>query len=74
MKIIPNPDWWAKKLADYDITFVHIKDSNNISPDAISRFKMYDIYRDPIEDPKTLKPSDLQQHITEVSKQKTHIK
>ena len=31
------------KLADYNLTFVHIKDSNNILGDAISRLKTPDI-------------------------------
>ena len=33
------------ELGDYNITFVHIKGSNNILADAISRPKVLDIYR-----------------------------
>ena len=48
----------------------YIKGNNNVLADAIS--KMLDIYRDPIEDPKLLKASDLQQCITKVHTSKMH--
>ena len=54
------------ELADYNIAFVHIKGSNKILADALSRLKMLDIYKDPIVDPKMLKASEIQ-HITEVN-------
>ena len=54
------------ELVDYNIPFVNIKGSNNILADAISRLKMLNIYKDPIEDPKMLKAGHLQQHIAEV--------
>ena len=50
---MPKLDQWAVQLADYNITFVHIKGSNNILADAISRLKILDIYKDLIEDPKS---------------------
>ena len=57
---IPKLDQWTMELADYNITFVDIKGSNNILADVISRLNMLDIYRDPIEDPEMLKAGDLQ--------------
>ena len=60
------------ELADYDITFVHVNFSNNILTDVISRLKMLDIYRHPIENPKMIKASDLQQHVTEINTSKIH--
>ena len=41
------------ELPDYNLTFVYIKGSNNILADAISRLKTLDIYRGPLENPKT---------------------
>ena len=49
---IPKLDQWGMELADYNVTFVHIKGSNNILADAISRLKTLDICRDLIEDQK----------------------
>ena len=60
------------ELADYNITLVHIKGSNNILEDVISRLKMLEIYKDPIEDPKLLKASNTQQHIAEVNTSEIH--
>ena len=40
------------ELEDYNITFIHIKGSNNILADALSRLKMLAFYKDPIEDAK----------------------
>ena len=37
----------------YNLMSVHIKGSNNILADAIPRLKTLDIYRDPLENPKT---------------------
>ena len=37
------------ELADYNITYVHIKVKNNILADAISGLK---IYKEPLENPK----------------------
>ena len=48
-------------LADYNITFIHIKGSNNILACPISRLKMLDIYKHPTEDPKKLQVNDIQQ-------------
>ena len=54
-------DQWAIELAGYSITFVHIKDSNNILVDAISRLKIQDIYKDPATDCK--KPQVTKIHV-----------
>ena len=65
----------AMELTDYNIAFFHIKGHNNILADAISRHKMLDIYRNPIEYPKKLNASKTQ-HITEIDKHKqnTHLR
>ena len=70
---IPKLDQWTMELANCNITFAHIKSSNNILADAISRLKMLDVYKDPIEDPKMLKVRDIEQHITEVNTNKIHL-
>ena len=57
------------ELADYNMTFIHIKGSNKIIADAISRLKMLDIYKDPVEDPK--KPQ-IKIQVTEVNDSKIH--
>ena len=36
---MPKLDQWAMESADYNITFIHIKGSNNILADAMSRLK-----------------------------------
>ena len=46
------------ELTGYNLTFVHIKFSNNIIADTISRLMMLDIYRDPLEKPKTIANND----------------
>ena len=69
---IPKLDQWAMKLADYNITFVYIKGSNNIITDAISSLKMLDICRDPIENARMKKTSNLQQQATKVNTNKIH--
>ena len=33
------------ELADYNITFVHIKAKNNVLPDTISKLKTLNIFR-----------------------------
>ena len=40
-------------LSDYNLAFVYIKCSNNTLADAISRLKILDIYKDPLENLKT---------------------
>ena len=37
---IPKLDWCTMELADYNITLIHIRGSNNISAAAISRLKL----------------------------------
>ena len=36
---MPELNRWCMELADYNITFVHIKGKNNVLADAISRLK-----------------------------------
>ena len=49
---IPMLNRWSMELADYNITFVHIKGKNNLLVGAISRLKMLYIYKEPVENPK----------------------
>ena len=37
---------WSIEISDYNLIFIHIKGSNNILADAISRMKTPDIYED----------------------------
>ena len=39
-------------MADYNITFVHIKGKNNVLVDTISRLNMLNNYQEPLENPK----------------------
>ena len=39
------------ELADYKITFVYIKDKNNVLLDAIPRWETLNIYKEPLENP-----------------------
>ena len=41
------------ELSDDNLTFVHMKDSNNILADVISRLKTLDIYKESLDNPKT---------------------
>ena len=43
------------ELSDYNLMFVYIKGSKNILAGGISRLMTQDIYRDPLENPKTSK-------------------
>ena len=47
------------ELADYNITFVHIKGKNNVLADAISRLKTLNIYI--LENPKAQVVNNTQQ-------------
>ena len=40
------------ELSDYNLTFIHIKGSNNILADAVSRLKILDIYKELLDHPK----------------------
>ena len=50
----------SMKLADCNITFVHIRGKNNVLADATSRLKMLDIYKEPMEHPEMPAVSDIQ--------------
>ena len=41
------------ELADYNITFVHIKGKDNVLVDANSRLKALNIYKEPLQNPVT---------------------
>ena len=43
---IPKLILWSMEVADYNITFVHIKGKNNVLADAISRLKAFIIYEE----------------------------
>ena len=40
------------EIEGYNITFVHIKDRNNVLTDTIYRLKMLNIYEEPLDSPK----------------------
>ena len=50
---IPKLNCWSLELSDYNLMFIHIKGSNNILADAISRLMTLEMYTDPLEYPKT---------------------
>ena len=54
------------KLSDYNLTFLHIKGTDNILVDSISRLKMLEIYTEPQGNQKTVAPSNTEECITEV--------
>ena len=54
------------ELTDYNITFVHIKGKNNVLADAISRLKKLNIYKEPLENPKTPVVSNTQENVLEI--------
>ena len=53
------------ELADYNISFVYIKGKDIVMTDAISRFKMLHIYKEPTENLKIPAVSNTQEHVTE---------
>ena len=57
---------WSVELADYNITFVHIKGKNNVLADAISRLKTLNIYQEPLENPKAQVGNYAQEGVTEI--------
>ena len=54
------------ELADYNITFMHIKGKHNILADAILRLKTLNIHKEPIESQKVQVVNNMQQVGTEV--------
>ena len=44
---------WCIEISDYNLMFIHIKGSTNILADVISILKALDIYKDPLDYPKT---------------------
>ena len=63
---IPMLDHWSMKLSDYNLTFVHMKGTDNILADAISRLKMLDIYMEPLENPNIAALNNTEKCIAEV--------
>ena len=63
---IPKLNHWSMELSNYNLTFVHIKGSNNILADPICRLKTLDIYRDPLKNSKTTGFNDTVECISEV--------
>ena len=60
------------ELAEYNITFIYIKGKNNVLVDAISRLKILNIYKEPMENPKTQAVSSMQEHVMEVHETNIH--
>ena len=58
---IPKPNQGQWNYQDYNLTFVHIKGTDNILVDAISRLKTRDIYMKPPENPKTAAPNNTEE-------------
>ena len=54
------------ELADYNIICMHINDKNNVLADVISRLKTLNIYKEPLEDPKTPVFSNMEGCVTEI--------
>ena len=63
---IPQLDPWSIKLSDYNLTFVHIKGTDNILADAISRLKILEIDTEPLNNPKTAALNNTEECISEV--------
>ena len=53
---------WSMELSDYNLTFIHIKGTENILADTISRLKTLNIYMKPLENPKTLNNTEATLH------------
>ena len=49
---IPKLNRWSVELVDYNIKFIHIKGKHNTLADTISRLKMLNTYKEPLENPK----------------------
>ena len=54
------------ELTDYNISFFHIKGKYNVLADAISRLKMLDVEKEPMEKPKIPAVSNMQEHVMKV--------
>ena len=63
---IPKLDHWSMKFSDYNQTFIHIKGTDNIQMDTISRLKTLEIYTHPLENPKTAALNNTEECIAEV--------
>ena len=61
------------ELTNYNIKFVHIKGKNNVLADAISRLKTLNIYKEPLENPKTPVFSNTNGHVMEMCATHMHI-
>ena len=60
------------ELADYRTMFFNIQDKNNFFANAISRLKTLDIYKEPLENPKTPVVSNMQGHFMEICATNMH--
>ena len=69
---IPKLNRWSMELADYNITFVHIKGKNNVVTDAISWLKMSNIYEEPLENQKAQIVNNTQQIVAEICATSMH--
>ena len=69
---IPKLKRWSMELADYTITFIHIKGKCNILSDTISRLKLLNIFKEPLKNPKVQVVKDMQQVVREVCATSIH--
>ena len=64
---ISKLDHWSMESLDYNLTFVHIKGTDNILVDAIHKLKILEIYTEPpLDNPKTSALSHAEECIAEV--------
>ena len=66
MKIL-KLDYWSLELSDYNLTFVHIKGTDNILVDAIFRVKTLNICLEPLENQKKTALYNTEECIAEVT-------
>ena len=63
---LPKHNRWSIELEDYNITFVHITGKKNVLVDTISRLKSLNLYKEPLESPKTSVLSNIQENVMEI--------
>ena len=69
---IPEINGWSLESADYNIMFVYIKGKNDVLLDAISRLKTLNIYKEPLENPKTSAFSTVEENVMEICASDMH--
>ena len=70
---IPQQDCWSMQLSDYNLTFIHIRGTDNILVDTISRVKILEIYTELLENPRKVALNTTEECIGEVVANKIQI-